>query len=829
MHNAYLTIHGHFYQPPRENPWLEYLELQDSAAPAHDWNERIDKECYTPNSVSRIVDNRNMILDIVNNYSYMNFNFGPTLLSWLEKFSPLTYKRIIEADMQSVREHEGHGNAIAQVYNHMIMPLANERDKQTQVKWGIRDFETRFGRKPEGMWLAETATDDDCLRVLVENGIKYTILSPFQAQSVRPLGSEHWEDVSWGNIDPARPYRYFIKSDPEKYIDIFFYDGAISKSVAFDEILKDGQRFIKRLKEGVSESRNYPQIVNIATDGESYGHHTKFGDMALAYIMKVMAEDEGFKIVNYAQYLAKHKPDMEVDIKQPSSWSCFHGVGRWKEDCGCSTGGHPSWNQKWRKPLREALDYIRDEMITVFEQEAPKYMMNPWNARNNYIDVVLKRDDETIRNFQKENFIQGLSYEEMVKGMKLLEIQRQAMLMYTSCGWFFNEISGIETVQIMKYAARAMQLNKEFSSKDIQAEFLNILEQAKSNIEELGTGRDIYNKYVVPSVVTTNQIANLWAITSLVKDTQEEEQVYCYKVTKKDYKTFGKSKFRLMVGHIEVKSDVTLEKSDMVIALLQYSGGDFHCAMKPYTTEFEYGNIQKTLLDVYSTSSVTEILRTFDEIFGNEYYTLKDVFLEERRKVLDMMLKGKIQKFDQAYQEMYFDSKSSIFYMQTLGLKVPDEFKILAKYTLSKHFNEITSKADVCLTEEQLKQALDINNEASRIGVEIDKTQVNDIYSKKVAKSILYLAHNFNYEQAKVVMGILNELDKLDLKVAISEAQNIYFAKVLKEFKKLAEITNKNTSEESKSFMHLVLQIGKRLNIDTTFYQTIFDRALLTD
>ena len=587
---VYLTIHGHFYQPPRENPWLEYVEMQDSALPFHDWNERVDKECYTPNSVSKIVDNRNLILDVVNNYSYINFNFGPTLLSWMEKYSPLTYERIIKADKKSIENHEGHGNAIAQVYNHIIMPLANERDKNTQVKWGIRDFEKRFGRKPEGMWLAETAADDDTLRVLVENGIKYTILSPYQALRVRPLNSNDWTDVSWGNIDPARPYRYYIKSQPDKFIDIFFYDGAISKSVAFDEILKDGNRFIKRLKEGISDSRNYPQIVNIATDGESYGHHTKFGDMALAYIMKVMAKDEGFTVVNYAQYLAKYPSEVEADIKQGSSWSCFHGVGRWKEDCGCSTGGHPNWNQKWRKPLRDALDYLRDELICIYEKEAKNYMNSVWDCRDKYIDVILDR--RCAEKFQEENFIKDLTQNQKVKAMKLLEMQRQAMLMYTSCGWFFSEISGIETVQIMKYAARAIQLAKEFTSKDIETGFLKILNEAKSNIVEYGTGKDIYNRFVLPSVITSNQIAALWTISSLYRELEDCEEFYCYKITKKAYKNILKSKFKLIVGRIEVQSEITLEKNELMVALLQYSGGDFHCAIKPFESDEEYERIQ---------------------------------------------------------------------------------------------------------------------------------------------------------------------------------------------------------------------------------------------
>ena len=523
MQDVFFAIHGHFYQPPRENPWLEAIELQDSALPFHDWNERINNECYNPNSVSKIVDNRNKILDVVNNYEHISFNFGPTLLSWMEDFAPMAYERIIKADIESVQEHNGHGNAIAQVYNHMIMPLANLHDKETQVKWGIKDFEYRFGRKPEGMWLAETAVDDETLKVLADNDIKFTILSPYQAQRIRKIETENWQDVSWGNIDPARSYRYYIKSDPKKYIDLFYYDGAISKSVAFDELLKDGNKFIKRLKEGVSDWRDYPQLVNIATDGESYGHHTKFGDMALAYALKIKAKDEGFKITNYGEYLEKYRSDWEVEIKQGSSWSCFHGVGRWKEDCGCSTGGHPGWNQKWRKPLRETLDYLRDELSTIFEKEGKKYFNKPWNVRNNYIDIILDRTEVNIREFQKNFFKPDLTEEQKVRGMELLEIQRQAMLMDTSCGWFFSEISGIETTQIMKYAARAMQLAKNFTKKDLETGFLEILSQAKSNFAEFGTGKDIYERFVKPSIVTTKQIVSLWAISSLYADFEEEE------------------------------------------------------------------------------------------------------------------------------------------------------------------------------------------------------------------------------------------------------------------------------------------------------------------
>jgi len=824
---VYLTIHGHFYQPPRENPWLESIELQDSALPFHDWNERINSECYNPNSVSKIVDNRNKILDVVNNYASMSFNFGPTLLSWMEEYAPLAYERVIKADIESVEEHDGHGNAIAQVYNHMIMPLANEQDKQTQVIWGIKDFETRFGRKPEGMWLAETAVDDESLKILVENGITYTILSPYQALKFKKITDKDWIDVSWGNIDPARAYRYYIKSAPGKFIDLFFYDGAISKSVAFDEILKDGNKFIRRLKEGVSEERKFTQLVNIATDGESYGHHTKFGDMALSYVLRVRAKEEGFTIVNYAQYLEKCPPEMEVDIKQASSWSCFHGVGRWKEDCGCSTGGHPGWNQKWRKPLRDALDYIRDEFVAIFEKEGKKYFKNHWDARNNYIEIILDRSELTIKNFQKNNFIKDLSEEQRVRAMELLEMQRQAMLMYTSCGWFFSEISGIETTQIMKYAARAMQLANNFSKKDLEKPFLDILAEAKSNFPEFGTGKDIFEKFVKPSIVTIKQIASLWAISSLYKDFDDEEELYCYRIKKHSYKKVQKGTSQLIMGHIEVESKITLQTSNLMFALVQYAGGDFHCTIKEFGEENEYIALQKDLFRTFMLNPLTEIIRALDERFGREYFTLKDIFIEERRKILQTMLKDKMEKFAETYQEMYNDGKNSIYHMQNLGLSIPDEFKLSAGYALSKQFNDLITNSKGFLDNNLIQQATDINFETKKIGIEIDKTPTNKIFSQKISQNIARLVQSFELQQAEAILEIFDTVEKLELHVDIAEAQNIFFNRIFHEFGGIIDHINKVDSTSDRVFIMTLFAIGKKLNINTDFYQSMLDKTIV--
>ena len=820
---VFLTIHGHFYQPPRENPWLEAVELQPSALPCHDWNERVNNECYSPNSVSRIVNSKNEILNIVNNYKNMSFNFGPTLLSWMEVFAPLAYERIIKADIKSVEEHNGHGNAIAQVYNHIIMPLANELDKQTQVKWGIRDFEYRFGRKPEGIWLAETAVDDDTLRVLVENDIKFTILSPFQAKSIRKQGETNWNDVSWGNIDPARSYRYYIKSAPGKFIDLFFYDGAISKSVAFDELLTDGNKFVRRLKDGVSYDRNYPQLINIATDGESYGHHTKFGDMALAYALSMKAQEAGFKITNYGEYLEKYASNWEVDIKDVSSWSCFHGVGRWCEDCGCSTGGHPGWNQEWRRPLRDAMDYLRDEVIPICQKQGKKYFKDFLKARYAYIDVILDRSELSVKKFQDTHFIEGLDDISKVRAMELLEIQRQAMLMYTSCGWFFCEISGIETTQIMKYAARVIQLAKNFTKKDLESTYLEILSKAKSNYPELGNGKDIYEKYVKPSVVTLKQIVCLWAISSLYQEAEEDEDVYCYTIHKNSYKRVKKGDSQLVVGHVELRSKITLEHSDMMFALVQFSGGDFHCAIIDYSEDYE--SIEKNLTRTFMLSPLTEIIREIDNYFGKTYFTLKDIFIEERRKILQILLQDKLSAFARNYEEMYEDGKSSILHLQALGLDIPEEFKISAQYTLARQFNELFIDNNGYVDSEVIQSAADIDFEAKRLGIKIDKTETSKFFARKLVQSINRLVYSLEYQQADVTIELLDAINKLDLDRNLSEAQNIFYSKIVTKFDKLILSMSRQSDRE---LLLMLFDIAKGLNINIDYYKTKFDKAILS-
>ncbi|MHB9156179.1 MAG: DUF3536 domain-containing protein, partial [Endomicrobiales bacterium] len=457
----FVCIHGHFYQPPRENPWLEEIELQDSAYPYHDWNERINAECYAPNTASRILTPDGKVVIIGNNYSKISFNFGPTLLSWMEKHARDVYNEIIDADCRSRGLFSGHGSALAQAYNHMIMPLANRRDKYTQVLWGIRDFQKRFSRSPEGMWLPETAVDLETLDIMAELGITFTLLSPRQAKSVRKISGTSWQDATGGRVDPRMPYRCALPSG--RTISLFFYDGPIAQEIAFGNLLSNGEGFAERLLSAFAENGVPAQLVHTATDGETYGHHHKYGDMALGYCLQYIETNKPARITNFGEYLERFPPAHEAEIFENSSWSCVHGVERWRANCGCNSGTHPGWKQEWRRPLREALDWLRDTLVHMYEEEASRYLSDPWAARNDYISVILDRSPENTGRFIREHASGEVKGDGRARLLKLLEMQRNAMLMYTSCGWFFDEISGIETVQVLQYACRAIQLSQELS------------------------------------------------------------------------------------------------------------------------------------------------------------------------------------------------------------------------------------------------------------------------------------------------------------------------------------------------------------------------------
>jgi len=504
MANRFLCIHGHFYQPPRENPWLEAVERQLTADPYHDWNARVTRECYGPNARARIMDGRGRILKLLSNYAHMSFNFGPTLLIWMKAAEPWIYERILAADAAGAKRNQGHGNAMAQVYNHLIMPLANRRDKVTQIRWGLADFKHRFGRPAEGMWLAETAVDLETLSLMADEGLKFTILSPDQAFRVRPLPDragkpgprEKWQDVSEGRIDPSRPYRVFFSERRRRFLDVFFYDHPVSQGVAFEGLTSSGEKFLSRVEGVLGREGQTPRLLSVATDGESYGHHAKFGDMALAWLFDQILVRGNIELVNYACYLERFPPAFEVEVIENSSWSCAHGVERWRADCGCTTSPRPDWNQAWRAPLRQGLDWLAGELATLFEREGGRLFSDPWQARDAYIDVLLNPSSETREAFLHHQARGFLGRADQETAFRLLESQRMSMFMFTSCGWFFDDISGLEPIQNMKYAARAIELASPWAGRDLRQGLLAFLEEAKSNEARHGTGADIFRREV---------------------------------------------------------------------------------------------------------------------------------------------------------------------------------------------------------------------------------------------------------------------------------------------------------------------------------------------
>jgi alpha-amylase/alpha-mannosidase (GH57 family) len=502
----YVIVHGHFYQPPRENPWTDVVEEQPTAASFHDWNERIHAECYQPNTSAVISDPVTSESRAINNYEHISFNFGPTLLGWLQPQHPETYERIIDADRQSVREHDGHGNAIAQAYGHAILPLCNERDLRTQIRWGLADFRHRFGREAEAMWLPEMACNDRVRNALIDEGLRYVILAPHQAAHYRTAkDSERVNDAAgeWreakNTLDTSLAYRYTHPDDASKSIAVFFYNGPLSRAIAFEDLLCSSRELVDAFARAV----NGRQMIHLATDGETYGHHFKFGDLCLAHALTVEAPARGFKITNYGEYLDQNPPQHDVGINNGpdghgTSWSCPHGVGRWMRDCGCATGGEPGWNQQWRTPLREALDFLRDENIPHFEATRGDLFTFPWLARDDSISLILDP------HFSREQFLfehagRWLSAEEQQRALMFLELQRMLILMYTSCGWFFNDISGIETIQVLRYAARAIDLMEQLQLPAARERFLEILSEAKSNRPEFGTGADIFRRFAEPA------------------------------------------------------------------------------------------------------------------------------------------------------------------------------------------------------------------------------------------------------------------------------------------------------------------------------------------
>lgn len=532
--NRFFCLHAHFYQPPRENPWTGKIPPQLSAWPFENWNSRIARECYLPNACARISRGDGKPLYFVNNYSYFNFNFGPTLLSWYEQAFPSYYRRIVEAGQKS-RLERGHSSAIAQGYNHIIMPLASPQDRLTQAIWGIEDFKTRFGFMPEAMWLPEAAVDEDTMRLLIDLGLRYVILSPYQIQSIREPGSANWTDVSSGNFDTTRPYLW-KDSKPakngntkERSIAVFVYDGPLSKAAAFEGLLNNSSTFADRIQGCFTNdpAHGENQLVTMAVDGETFGHHHKYAEMTLAYAFHKELKDRGIQVVNFGEYLQKNPPQWELRIKagpdgEGTAWSCAHGVRRWKGGCPC--GSENGDSTEWRGPLRNALNYLRDSVADFYAKEGTRYFKDTVAARNNALPVLFGNDKNAQDRFFAENSPHPLNEEDRKKALQLLEMQKNAMFMFTSCGWFFSDVSRIETMQNLRYAVRVCETMRDFDAEkasETENHFLSLLAEAKSNYPAEGSARDMYIRLARENKKAAEKSAAFAVAKKLFFDSQE--------------------------------------------------------------------------------------------------------------------------------------------------------------------------------------------------------------------------------------------------------------------------------------------------------------------
>jgi alpha-amylase/alpha-mannosidase (GH57 family) len=680
--NRFICIHGHFYQPPRENPWIEAVEVEDGAYPYHDWNQRINDECYAANAVSRILDGRGRIVGVVNNYKKLSFNFGPTLLAWMEEKSPDTYRAILEADRESVSEFSGHGSALAQAYNHMILPLAGARDKRTQIIWGVRDFESRFGRLPEGMWLPETAVDLESLELLREQGISFTVLAPHQAARVRRSGDREWRDLGGAGIDPAMPYQINLPSGGK--MALFFYDGPIAQGVAFEGLLDRGENLADRLAGAFPPEDDRPRLVHIATDGETYGHHHKFGNMALTYAIHHIESNQLARFTNYGEHLERFPPTHEVEINENTSWSCVHGIERWRSDCGCSTGGGQGWNQAWRGPLREALDRLRDSVFNKLDGGGGDLFKDPWAARDDYIGLILDRSRKNVDGFLEKHAARGLSDQERIAALKLMEIGRHSMLMYTSCGWFFNDISGIETIQILRYAGRAIQLSREVFSEDPETPFLEMLEKAESNDPAFGDGRNIYEKHVRPAMVNLPDVAAHYAVSSVFEEYPEDAGVYCYRVECDDYRRIEAGRANLVVGRARISSTITEASARLGFGVLHMGDHNLNAGVRAFGGDREYRQMKEEVTASFDRADLPEVIRLLDKHFGQAAYNLKSLFRDQQREILKLLLDTAF-KDGEAAQRQFFEYHAPLMrFLVDLGVPLPREFENAAEFIVSR-------------------------------------------------------------------------------------------------------------------------------------------------
>jgi len=821
----YLCIHGHFYQPPRENPWLETVETEDSAAPYHDWNERITAECYAPNGASRIVNGENQIIRIMNNYSRISFNFGPTLLSWLEENAPRTYRMIRDADRQSMLRYGGHGSAMAQVYNHVIMPLANTRDRITQIRWGIADFKHRFGRAPEGMWLSETAVDTETLDLLAQNGILFTVLAPHQCARVRERAENtlqpvldrldgavaRWTETPNASVHPNHPYLVRLKEG--RSITVFFYNGPQSRAIAFEGVLNNGENYAWRLARGFDPSDPDPQIVHVATDGESYGHHHRHGEMALSYALRFTEDKKLAQWINYGQFLAQFPPRWEAEIVDNTSWSCAHGIERWRSDCGCN-GGRQGWNQRWRAPLRAALDWLRDTVTPLSEKTAIGLLKDVWAARDAYISVILAGGssgaEEAIDQFFAAHAQRPLSPEERSLVLKMMEMQRHTQLMYTSCGWFFDDISGIETVQVMAYAARALRLAADIFGLNctlLEWQFIERLRQAKCNSPQWKDGGDIYKRLVKPQEVNLEQVAAHYAISSVFGSFPDEAVLFCYTIRRLDYENVTSGRARLAIGRCRISSNLTEETEEVCFAALHFGDHNVTAAVERSTPQdlTAFDDLKQKCSAAVTQANLPEVVRLIDSFFGGSPYSLASLFKDDQRRILRFILNSTLSEVEDSLVKIYEEHASLLHFLNASGLPKPPALTMAAGFAINAGLRRALEEEPI-----DLPRVRSLISLAKSDGVVLESHALRYLTDQHMKRAMVRLQSKpLEPESLEHALTLARTLRELPFELNLWQAQNIWYDTLIKANRFLLGVEASAAERWRENF----LELGRQLSI----------------
>ena len=711
-----LVVHAHFYQPPRENPWTEELTREPSATPYHDWNARIDAECYRPNGAARVFDDAGRVVDIVNNYANLSFDVGPTLMSWLERHDPETYRRILDADAA------GHG-AMAQAWGHIILPLASDRDVRTQVRWGLADFEHRFGRPAEGMWLPETAVDDRVLAVLAEEGVGFTVLAPGQATRARPLGAgpSAWVSVEDGAVDTSETYRWLHPDGSGRGVDIVFYDGGLSHALAFEIGGLSSQSFLDRV------TARSEGLVAVAADGETFGHHQRWGERLIAHALDVEARRRGVTVTSVAAHLRSTVPTHQVEVKL-SSWSCAHGVGRWTEDCGCSTGGQAGWQQGWRGPLRDALDLLRDRLVEVVERRGPEVLRDPWAARDAYLPVILGR-------VPREEFAAAHVVGDPVVAFTLLEAQRHAMAMYTSCGWFFNDLAGLETVQVLRYAARVADLLVELGEDPAEQAFLEVLDRAESNVVEEGTGRDVWDNHVVPARVDADRAVAHVALVELLENRPPAGRVGAFSVEVLDHARADRGHVALSSGQVALTHVRTGRRTEHVYAAIHLGGLEVLGSTRRADPASDAAALTFLRGSFEHGAPVTTLLLLLSEGFGPGEFDLSSALPDAAEHIVEGAARTLAERFAAAYERLFDDHRQTLDVLAAAKYPFPPELRAPSELVLARRLEAEVLAQQGSVDPADYRRAVEMARHARSSGFAVDTASARSVVGRLLASA----------------------------------------------------------------------------------------------